>query len=308
MNRCPPRRSRREALRALAVTAAAGWMSRARAGDPAPPEAEPPKPKYNRHGQGHPKLVLPVDGPPETPAVPPPGAVPDLWFPVNEVLEYTIRWGVIPVGSSVVWSEWVEYEGAWRVAIRMRTRTNKVLSTLYPVDDYIESIIDPVSFLPLRFVKKINEGRNRYDQLTEFDHARGVAVWNSFINERVEEFEIKADTRDVPALLWWLRKDRFEPGTTRTFEVMADDKMYTLTLVPEARERIKLDRYGRVDTLRIEPQAEFGGVFVRKGRMWAWIGEDARRLAVQIAAEVPVGRVRIVLDRVRGPGNDAWVA
>jgi hypothetical protein len=309
MNRPPPPvRTRREALRALAVAAAAGWTARARAEDPAPPDAEPPRPKYNRHGKGHPKLVLPVDGPPAQPAVPPPGIAPDLWFPVNEVLEYTIRWGVIPVGSSVVWTEWVEHEGAWRIAIRMRTRTNKVLSTLYPVDDYVESIVDPVSFLPLRFVKKINEGRNRYDQLTEFDHASRVAAWHSFIDEREKEFEIQADTRDIPSLLWWLRKDRFEPGVPRKFEVMADDKMYALTLVPEARERIALDRYGRVPTLRIEPQAAFGGVFVRKGRMWAWIAEDARRIAVQIAAEVPVGRVRITIDRVRGPGDDAWVA
>ena len=290
---------RRAALRTLGLAAAAAWTLPARADDGAKKKKED---KSKR-----PKIEIPYEGPPEKPAVPPEGAVPKLWFPVNEVFVYSIKWSFIHVGTSVVWSEWIEEKGRWLLALRLRTRSNRAISTLYPVNDYVESIIDPQTFLPLRFVKKMNEGSQRYDELTCFDHAKGVATWESFRTLKKHDFKIGPQTRDIPALLWWLRQEQFEPGKTREFEVMADEKTYKLTMQPEKWEKLSVGPYGRIRCLKIEPKAEFGGVFVRSGRMWGWVSEDARRIMPLIVATVPVGSISLQLDRVEGPGDDFWV-
>ncbi len=235
------------------------------------------------------------------------GPLPKLWFPVGEMFEYEISWGIIPVGTTYTWSEWIVEDGRLLLAIRMRTLTNKVLSVIYPVDDFVESVIDPETFLPLRFVKKVSEGGNQYDQLTTFDHAAGTATFVSKLDNKISTFPINKDIRDIPSLLFWLRRESFEPGQERQYKVMADEKIYDLTVKAEKVENVRLSRYGRQPSLKVEPVSSFGGVFVRKGRMWLWISRDPRCILTQIAAEIPVASVKLRLIQVTGPGEDFWI-
>lgn len=253
------------------------------------------------------KVPIPADGPVADAPQPGPGETPDLWFPVGEQLTFELSWGVLPVGQVRVWTEWVREDDRWLLAIRMRTQSNKALSAIYPVDDYIESLVEPNAFLPVRFSKKINEGKSRYDETTVFNHARGMATWHSHRRNRTKEFPIEADTRDIPSLMWWFRKNAMEPGDETEFVVMADEKLYTVLPRPMARETVSTPRWGRVACIRFEPQAQFDGLFVRKGRLWVWVAEDDRRLAVRLVAQVPVASVKVTLTGVGGPGEDRWV-
>ncbi len=252
-------------------------------------------------GAWPPKVPLPVVGPMLQPPQPPPGAVPDLWFPVGEQLKYTLQWGLLNVGTALAWSEWVNEEGRWQLALRLRTRSNAVLDAIYPVDDYIESRVDPATFLPIRFIKKINEGRNRYDEVTVFDYAEGVAQWRSLLRGREKELPIDETIRDIPTLLYWFRRERLAPGDERELRVMADNKIYTVLPRPVAMETIAVPGFGPVRCIRYEPAAEFNGLFVRKGKVWLWVSDDDRRVAMKIEAEVPVARVRAVLSEIRQP-------
>lgn len=248
-----------------------------------------------------PKVPLPDVEPPDSPRQPPAGVVPEMWFPVGEQLRYQLYWGVLPVGTVLAWSEWVHEEGQWQIALRLRTRSGVVLDPMYPVDDFIESRVDPRTFLPIRFVKKINEGRNRYDEITEFDYGMGVARWRSLLRGREKELPIDETIRDIPSLLYWFRRERLGPGDAREFKVMADNKIYTVLPRPVGIETIGVAGLGRVACIRYEPWAEFNGLFVRKGKVWLWVSDDDRRVAMRIEAEVPVARVRALLIEIRVP-------
>ncbi len=236
-----------------------------------------------------------------------PAAEIPLWFPVGEELVYGIYWSAVPVGESRVTTEWIEEEGQRLLRIVIRTRTNKVLSAIYPVDDQIESVIEPERFLPLRFTVNMKQGRNRYHETTTFDWERNEAQWVSHLNGRTKSFPLEPETRDIPSLMYWMRQFALEVGEKRSLRVMADEKIYDLELQVTDVERIRLDRYGRLSCLKVEPKAEFRGIVVRKGRMWIWVSRDPRRLATQISVEVPVARVHVVLREVNGPGDDFWV-
>ena len=230
-----------------------------------------------------------------------------LWFPVGETLDYRICWGVIPVGSSHVTTEWIAEEGRSLIAIRFRTRSNNFLSTMYPVDDFLEAIIDPETFLPVRFTKKLSEGRYRADETTTFDHKNLKATWTSRLSDKVEEYTIDPDTRDIVTFMYYVRRKQFEPNTVNKYRVMADDKIYDLILKAQEVDTIKLDHFGKLPCMRFEPEAKFGGLFVRKGRMWMWVSQDSRRLATKVSAQVPVASITLWLDQVSGPGEDFWV-
>lgn len=234
--------------------------------------------------------------------------LPKLWFPVGEDIVYDIYWGILHVGSTRVVTDWVEQDGKLRLRVRHITKTNRVVAKVYPVEDTIETLIDPDPFLPIYFRKQLSEGRYRSDELTVFDHAAGVGKVGSFRSGKAKAFRIGADTRDIVTMMYWLRKDRMAPKQEIAHRVMADEKLYDLTVRVGEEETQKLDGYGKVKVLRLDPEAAFNGLFMRKGRISVWISNDERQLCTRIEAEVPVANIHIQLDKVSGPGDDAWTA
>lgn len=247
----------------------------------------------------------------EEPRAPPAGPsvtnMPALWFPVGEELIYRIYWGPVPVGTTRVTTEWVEEEGRRLVAIRYRTRSNKVIEKIYPVDDFIESLVDPAKFLPVRFTKKLSEGRYHVEEVTTFDHARLTAHWISKLKNKAKDFAIEADTRDIVSLMYYLRSAPFVPGENRHIRVMADEKIYDLWVKVGKVEGVNLPAYGKVDSFYIEPKAAFQGLFLRQGKAWLWVSTDERRLCTKMVGSARVASIRVVLCEVRGPGTDFWV-
>jgi hypothetical protein len=232
----------------------------------------------------------------------------ELPFAVGETLEYRIHWGLVSVGTSRISTEWVEYEGRQLIAIRLKNRTNGALSKLYPVDDFVESLVDPETFLPVRFIKKLNQGRYHCDEETLLDHVEGVAYWHSNKSGKKKEYAIEAESRDILTFLYHSRLQVMQPDTILKRQLIADEKLYDLEIHCEAIEPVKLSVFGDIDCLRIEPKASFNGIFVRAGRMWMWISRDPRRICTELKSEVLVGKVSLTLDSVTGPGDDFWVS
>lgn len=233
--------------------------------------------------------------------------LPGCQWPVGEKLTYRLYWGYMPVGTAVGWTEWVNHEGRRLLAIRLRTRSNKIIEKIYPVDDTIESLVDPETFLPVQFTKQLSEGKHRHHEVTVFDRTNQVAHWTSLLKNRSKSFPIPPDIRDIPTLMYSLRSHAFKPGAREHFNVMADEKVYDLWLNVRKKEVLNLPNHGEVASIQTEPEAAFQGIFVRSGKIWIWISDDARCLATKVHATIPVADVRAVLWSVEGPGNDRWI-
>ena len=237
----------------------------------------------------------------------PPAVFPGIERLIGEKITYHLFWGYVPVGTTVSWTEWAEYNGRKVIAIRIRTISNKFVEKLYPVDDTIESLVDPETFLPLRFTKNVSEGKTRHHETTTFDHTNLLAFWESKLSGKKRVFKLTPGIRDIPSLMYYLRTHTFTPGSREQFSVMADDKIYDLQLNVEKPERIELPLYGKVLSIKTEPEAAFEGLFVRRGKMWIWISRDKRSVATQVVVTVPVATVRAILWKIEGPGDDFWV-
>ena len=229
-------------------------------------------------------------------------------FPVGEELTYTLYWGIIPVGHAHVTTSWVDDEAGRRLLhIRGRTLSNKVIGKLYPVNDVVESFVEPDSFLPVRFARNLSEGRTRRHDETVFDFSTLKATYRSFIKDKVREFPIEPDSRDILTFMYYTRRQTFQEETAPKFKVMADDKLYDLTTAAQKTETVRLERYGDIPCLKMEPKAAFEGLFVRKGRMFTWVSTDSRHLLVKAWVDTPFANVKILLEKVHGPGSDFWV-
>ncbi len=231
---------------------------------------------------------------------------PELWFPVGETIDYEISWGIFTVGEATARAEWLERNGRRLLTLTVEGKSNGLVEKLYPVELFLQTVLDPVTFLPLTFEKKSREGKRRYHEMTTFDHANGQGRWRSLLKDKHKEFAIEADTRDLMGLMYWIRKEPVGADEVRNYHVMTDEKMYELILEAGKKEPVTLSGYGKVPCIKMEPKGKFNGMFVRKGRMWVWVSDDPRYTICRVAASVPVASIKIMLKQVRGPGDDFW--
>ena len=248
-------------------------------------------------------LAVPAGGMAQTNAP----AEPKLWFHVGEELVYSLYWGMLPIGETRVTTTWIDEEGQRRLQIRDRTRSSKLIATLYPVDDVVEAIVDPVPFRSIRFTKNLKEGRHRYHEVTTFDYDRMTAHWESKITKEQKDYAIAADTRDLLTFMYYTRSQDIAAGAGKTYGIVADDKVYNVTYAIECVEGVKLGDYGSVPSFKIKPQTGFQGLFVHTGQILLWVSRDARHLGTKVVGATPVGHVRAVLSEVNGPGDDFWI-
>ncbi len=236
-----------------------------------------------------------------------PAEEPDLWFPVGESFEYRLQWGVLRVGHARLRTEWQEIDGRRLLVIRGVARTGRLVQRIYPIENDVVAIVDTETFLPLSYRQKVREGRRRRHETTIFNHAEGYAEHTCHRKNETEIIPINEDTRDLLTLFYVIRRDGMQVEETAEFQVLVDDEIYDLTLTAQEFERVSLPEHGRVRGLRIEPIAQFGEVFVRRGRMWGWLSDDDRRVCMQLSADLPVANVHAILINVSGPGEDRWV-
>jgi hypothetical protein len=232
---------------------------------------------------------------------------PDLWFPVGERLLYDMDWGVIPVGSTVVESEWAADGTSTVLHIRYTTRTNPFCDRIYRVDDLIEAWIDPATFLPIRFRKKLEEGSFRCDETTTFHRDRGTVLWASLTENRVLEYNAPPDLHDIVSLMYLLREHPFVPGATNTFAVAGDQGPTEIQVETVRAVRVDTPGYGKRPAVQLRPRVSGDSLFQRKVPDQVWISTDQRRLLLQMTVDVPLGHITMGLRTVEGPGAAEWV-
>jgi len=88
--------------------------------------------------------------------------------------------------------------------------------------------------------------------------------------------------------------------------VVVDEKVFDLQLSGLVSENVRLDDFGKVRALKIEPRASFGGIFTRGGRVLLWVSEDPRHVCLRMVGVLPVATAKGILTSLGGPGASKW--
>ena len=225
--------------------------------------------------------------------LPPPAPQPR----VGERLGFQGRWFVIPVGhGSIEVKGLIDYEGRKAYHIELEGRTNEVLSKLYPIHDTVISYIDAETLQPLRFEKHQQEGRYRADEVVTFDHAAGLATYHSLLNGSIKTVPLTPDVQDLISTLYWFRRHAIQPQQTLSVNLYTDEKIFQTAIHVRETLQLELLKRGTFPCVVVEPQASFKGLLVKRGRLWAYLTADERRLPLLVKATTPWGAMSAVLD------------
>jgi len=230
-----------------------------------------------------------------------------LWFPVGEELHYKMKWGIISIGSSKVETAEVDTGGKKLIAVRYYVKTNVVFDKIYPVNDFIEVLIDPDGFVPVTYTKQVERRAPRCNETIVFHRAEGRAEWYSMCMNTNSSFAIEENTRDVISLLYYMRQFPMSEDSSISNKVIVTKNI--TDMVVKVGKKTKMDVAGReeVECFEVTPVTKLDDLLVEEGEVKAWVSADQRRILTRLDIDAAFGTVKTILQEVVGPGEDEWV-
>jgi hypothetical protein len=163
-------------------------------------------------------------------------------------------------------------------------RTTGPGSRLFPVNDQINSYVDPTTLLPFRTELNLAEGKFRQTRAYSLDQNRGAAVADT--RERIE---IPVGTHDLISAVYAIRTFDLWPKKRNAISIMATTQPRTLFVESLRRDTIELGGQ-KISAIMVTLTTDDSQSDKMQIRMW--IGDDARHLPLRITAVTPLGPVR----------------
>jgi hypothetical protein len=218
-------------------------------------------------------------------------------FQAGEELTYDISWMNITAGTAVMAVSEAGMDGDRPLTKLLTTAQSRpAITTFFPVDNRVESIVDSATLLPERLSFKRREGKKKEDLEYTFHQKEGrVTVVKGGTTETLE---MPTGTQDVISCLYYARSElSLQPGSVMTMNVYHDKKNRKLEVRVEEIETVS-GPWGEVETARVLVVMPFQGLFLNRGNIRVWFTTDDRRIPVRMKAKVIIGS--IVADLVSG--------
>lgn len=209
---------------------------------------------------------------------------------VGEQLTYEISWLNITAGTAVMAVSDADSDGDRPLAKLITTAQSRpVITKFFPVDNRVESIVDPATLLPEHLIFKRREGKKKEDIEYTFHQKEGTVTVMK--NGATEVMEMPPGTQDVISCLYFARNELLlQPGSSLTMNVYHDKKNRKLDVKVEEIEMVS-GPWGEVETARVLVVMPFQGLFLNQGNIRVWFTNDDRRIPVRMKAKVVIGSI-----------------
>lgn len=216
----------------------------------------------------------------------------------RERLTYRIGMMGLPVGDAVLEAKNERGE----VSLVLAVKSIPPFSSIYPVDDHIESRHAAGNFIITKIRQQ--EGAFRSNRgFTLFLRDKKV-FWMDLITSRsVSEPLPNADVLDILSALYYLRNRPLQIGRTESLHVYDSDTYSELPVEVLRREQVELPYAKKVDTLVIKPLLKTEGIFKRTGDITIWLTDDENKAPVKVETEIALGKITVELISTDIPGE-----
>jgi hypothetical protein len=216
-------------------------------------------------------------------------------FIAGERLSYDVSWAdfIIAAELNIETDDRRSFDGVEGYHVIAQARTVGLVSGLaLKVNDVYESYIDATTLKPFRAEKRSRHGKK--DTQSSVTIEKNTAKLSTG-----RTLELPSDTYDLAGLLFAIRGMDLTIGKTTTLTLIEDDKLYTIKVQPEGKEKVTT-RAGTYETVRVTTSMVKGRENDKLYNLRIFITPDARRLPVMITAEPSWGSVRVELTSVSG--------
>jgi Protein of unknown function (DUF3108) len=217
-------------------------------------------------------------------------------FVAGERLSYDVSWAdfIVAAELTIQTDQRRAFDGIDGYHVTIEARSVGLVNGLFKVRDVYESFVNASTLQPFRAEKRSQHRKKQTQSSVTIDQDKRIAQL-----EGGRSLEIPEYTYDLASLLFAIRGMDLTMGRTRTLTVLEDEKLYTIKLQPEAREKVTT-RAGSYDTIKIATSRVKGRENDKLYDLRIYITNDSRRLPVLITAEPSWGAVRVELTSATG--------
>ncbi len=210
-------------------------------------------------------------------------------FQIGERLIYNVSFTGITAGQAsleVVNDTMVN--NYHQLHIRFNARTTFPVSSIYTINDQVDTWLDSKYLYTKKLTKNIREGNYKNDSYTIIDYDQSIAITNG------DTVIIDQFLRDSYSLFYFLRTIPLIIGETIDFTAFDGKKITPFQVIIKTKETINT-MAGTFPCLVVKPFREGTTLLKNKGDMMIWFSDDKIRLPIQIRIKLKYGSMLLKL-------------
>ena len=210
-------------------------------------------------------------------------------FQIGERLTYNVSFTGITAGqaSLEVVNDTV-VNNYHQLHIRFNARTTFPVSSIYNINDQVDTWLDSKYLYTKKLTKNIREGNYKNDSYTIIDYDQSIAITNG------DTVIIDQFLRDSYSLFYFLRTIPLIIGETIDFTAFDGKKITPFQVITKTKETINT-MAGTFPCLVVKPFREGTTLLKNKGDMMIWFSDDKIRLPIQIRIKLKYGSMLLKL-------------
>ena len=210
-------------------------------------------------------------------------------FQIGERLIYNVSFTGITAGqaSLEVVNDTV-VNNYHQLHIRFNARTTFPVSSIYTINDQVDTWLDSKYLYTKKLTKNIREGNYKNDSYTIIDYDQSIAITNG------DTVIIDQFLRDSYSLFYFLRTIPLIIGETIDFTAFDGKKITPFQVITKTKETINT-MAGTFSCLVVKPFRKGTTLLKNKGDMMIWFSDDKIRLPIQIKIKLKYGSMLLKL-------------
>ena len=204
-------------------------------------------------------------------------------FQIGEKLTYNVSFTGITAGqaSLEVVNDTV-VNNNHQLHIRFNARTTFPVSSIYTINDQVDTWLDSKYLYTKKLTKNIREGNYKNDSYTIIDYDQSIAITNG------DTVIIDQFLRDPYSLFYFLRTIPLIIDETIDFTAFDGKKITPFQVITKTKETINT-MAGTFSCLVVKPFRKGATLLKNKGDMMIWFSDDKIRLPIQIRIKLKYG-------------------
>jgi hypothetical protein len=222
-------------------------------------------------------------------------------FGVGEHAEYSVKFGIVHVGSGtmdVAELDSLRGHDVWHTVMHIQGGT-----LFYHVNDQLESWFDTRTLASLRFLQHLEEGGAH--------RSRDYLIYperQTFIENQKPEQPSVAAPLDDASFLYFVRTIPLVVGETYTLNRYFNPRSNPVKLRVLRRESVSVPA-GTFNAIVIQPIIKTSGIFSQHGEAQIWLSDDSARVVLQLKSKLSFGSLALYLRAFRpAAGSPAPIA
>ena len=211
-------------------------------------------------------------------------------FNIGEKLIYDVSFAGIKAGKAFL-EVLSDNNNSNEIHIRFTAKTSFPFSSIYSIDDQIDTWLDRKDLYSKKIIKNINQGKYSKDSETIIDNKEFISITNK------DTTKIPGYVYDPYSLFYVLRTKPLIIGETIRINTFGGKKISPIQIITKSEEVINTI-YGSFNCLAVKPFRKGSTLLKNKGDMMIWFSNDKKKIPVQIKIKLQYGSMLLKIKEI----------